>query len=152
MDTNRTKMLSDGANSQLQNTIFRHSHHHWPINVDWDALHFVVWQLCVAIWNMACLSRHCYHCWNAAPATSLHSRLLFGLHKRSASVSQCHFFPMEEFDDRPLLHTHFSIRCHFVCCCLSHGNKMSWNIGGKVQSLLLYYQHLCLMSWVNIIK
>ena len=26
---------------------------------DLDALHFAVWQLCTALWNMACLPRHC---------------------------------------------------------------------------------------------
>ena len=40
------------------------------------------------------------------------------------------FFPMEEFSDILLLHTHFYVRCHFVrlCCHLSHGNKIEWSI------------------------
>lgn len=37
------------------------------------------------------------------------------------------------------------------CCCLSHGNRMNWNIVRKVH-LLLPYHHLPLMSCSNIIK
>ena len=34
---------------------------------DWDTLHFMVWQLCMTIQNMACLLCGCCHCWNAPP-------------------------------------------------------------------------------------
>jgi len=82
---------------------------------------------------MVCLSHHCRHCWNASPTTSLCSHPLLGLHKRSASISECQwvrFFCMEEFNSTYLLHMHFHVRCHSVtlplCCCLSHGNKIWW--------------------------
>ena len=38
---------------------------------DQDALHFVVWQLFMAVRNVACLARRCRHCWNAPPTSSL---------------------------------------------------------------------------------
>jgi len=60
---------------------------------DQDTLHFVLWQLCVAVWNMACLSHCCHHCWNAPAITSLCSHLLFGLQKRSARVNECQWVP-----------------------------------------------------------
>ena len=46
----------------------------------------MVWQLCMAD-NVACLSHHCHHYWNAPPTTSLCSYPLFGLHKHSACVN-----------------------------------------------------------------
>jgi len=60
---------------------------HWW--ADWGTLHFVVWNLCMAIWNVACLSCWCHHCWNTPPTASLCSHPLFGPHKCSASVSWC---------------------------------------------------------------
>jgi len=56
---------------------------------DRDTLHFMVWQLCMAVWNAACLSCWCHHCWNAPPTASLCSHSLFGLHNHSASVDEC---------------------------------------------------------------
>ena len=53
----------------------------------------MVWQLSMAIWNMAHLSHCCHCCWNAPPATSLCSHPLFGFHKRSASVNECWWGP-----------------------------------------------------------
>ena len=53
---------------------------------------------------------------------------------------------MEEFNDTPLLHMHFHVRCQFVrlllCCHLSHGNNMQEDSGAQVQPLLLYQQYL----------
>ena len=69
--------------------------------------------------------------------------------------SECIFFCMEEFNDSPLLHTHFCVSCHFVrlllCCSLLHNNKIQWNIGRKFQSLPSYHQHPLLMQWANTI-
>lgn len=39
---------------------------------DQNDLHFVVWQLCMVIQNVVCLSHHCHHCWNT-PLTVLTS-------------------------------------------------------------------------------
>ena len=80
-------------------------------------------KICMAICNMACLSHHCCYCWTAPPTASLCSHPLFSLPECSASVSGCqwvHFFCMEEFNETPLLHMHFHVRCHFVrlpLCC-----------------------------------
>ena len=60
---------------------------------DWNAPHFVVWPLSVAVWNMACLSCHFCHCWNVPPTALLCSHPLFGLHKYSASISECQCVP-----------------------------------------------------------
>jgi len=49
-------------------------------------------QLCVAIWNATCPSRHCCHCWNTPPTASLCSHPLFALHRHSASISECQFY------------------------------------------------------------
>ena len=50
------------------------------------------------------------------------------------------FSHKEELSDTLLLHTHFHVRHHFVrlplCCHLSHGNNMQWNIGGNVYPLV----------------
>ena len=89
---------------------------------------------------------HCHHCWNAPSNTSLCSHPLFGLHKHSSSIKECQwmpfFFNMEKFSDTPLLHLQSCVRHHFIrlplCCYMLHGNKMSWNIGEKVQPLLPY--------------
>ena len=66
------------------------------------------------------------------------------------------FFCMEEFNDTLLLHLCYHVRHHFVrlllCCHLSHGNNVQWNIGRKVQHLLPYHQRLPLTLWANVIK
>ena len=92
---------------------------------------------------------------NTPPTTS---HPLFGLHKDSASINECQWvllFQHEDFNSTPLLHLHFHVRHHSVrlllCCHLSHGDKMQWNIGGNVQTLLLQHQHPPLMSWASII-
>ena len=41
-----------------------------------ETLHFMVSQLCTAVWNVACLSCCCHHCWNVSPAASLCSHPL----------------------------------------------------------------------------
>jgi len=53
-DTKSTITLVDGANSQLQNTIFQHS--------ETLSLHAMLIKICVAVWNIAHLSQHCGHC------------------------------------------------------------------------------------------
>ena len=62
------------------------------------------------------------------------------------NVSGCNCFCMEEFSDTPLFHLHFHVTHHCVtvtfCCHVSHSDNMLWNIGGKVQPLLPYHQHL----------
>lgn len=122
-------------------------------------MNFVVWHLCVAIWNVACLPCHCHHCWNAPPTTSLCSHPLLDLQERSASVVYQwvpFFFHMEEFSSIPLLHMHFCVRHHFIrqplCSHRSHSNKMSWNISWKVQPQLLYHHHWPLTLWPSIIN
>ena len=104
-------MLFDRANSQLENTIFQHSHHYL---------------LCIFTSDeqepKSHLSKcepvevtHCHHIWNAPPITSLCSHLLFGLHTHSQApktISGRHFFHMEEWNGTLLLPAHFHVRHH----------------------------------------
>ena len=90
---------------------------------------------------------HCAH---------IHRFVSINVQQASVNVSGCHFSYMEEFSDTLLLHMYFHVTCHLVglplCCHLSHGNMMQRNIGGKVQPLLPYLQHLPLTLWASIIK
>ena len=61
-----------------------------------------------------------------------------------------------DVSDADFFHSHSYVRHHSVrlllCCHLSYGNKMKWNIGGNVQPLLPYHQHPVLTRWANILK
>ena len=110
------------------------------------SLHVTLVKICMAVWNVPCLSCCCCHCWNAPLITSLNSHPLFGLHKYSASVDECqlcNFLCMEEFSDTPLLYLCFCVRCHFVwlslCCHLSHSNKIYGDIGNLNFYFILFY-------------
>ena len=85
----------------------------------------------------------CHHCWNAPTAASLCSHPLTVFKNVQQASMNVSFSCTEEFDDTPLLQLHSHVRCHSVslslCCHLSHGNKMEWNISGKVQPLLPYW-------------
>ena len=62
------------------------------------SLHAMLIKIFTAVWNVACLSHYCCHCWNTPLTTSLYSHPLFDLHKRSASVNGCQrvkFLPHE---------------------------------------------------------
>ena len=102
-----------------------HFHQPWA-----RALRFVVWQLCMAIWNMACLSHCSPHCWNSPPTHCANTYCLIFINVQQASVNAngCHFSCMEEFSSTHLLHAHFHVRHHLVrlplWCHLSHGNEM----------------------------
>jgi len=56
---------------------------------DWDALHSMVLQLCMAVQNVFCLPHHHVHSWNTPPIASLCSHPLFGHHKYSANNNEC---------------------------------------------------------------
>ena len=92
---------------------------------DRDALHFVVWELCMAARNVACLVRRCRHFWNAPPSASL--LISTGLRERSGSVEECHWVQLIPHGWIQL-HTLASCRRHFVrlplCCQLLHGNNI----------------------------
>ena len=53
------------------------------------SLHAVLLKICTNINEHYC----CHHCWNAPPTASLCSRLLFDLHRCSASVDKCQWVP-----------------------------------------------------------
>ena len=123
------------------------------------SLHAMLIQICMAIWNMTCLSHCCHRCWNTPPTpycAHIHCLVSINIQQVLMNVSGWHFFCMEEFSDTPSLHLHFHIRHHSVklppCCHLSHGSKMEWNIGGNVKPLLPYHQHPPLTSRANIIR
>ena len=98
---------------------------------DREALHFVVWQLCMVVRNVACLSRRRRHCWtlNAPPyCANIHCLVSVNVQQASMNVTGSNLFRLEELNYTPLLHKHFHVRRHFVrlplCCHLSHGNKI----------------------------
>jgi len=83
------------ANSQPQNTSFRHSYHHWlcAFASDDPELYATLLQSCTS--RGGCC--HCQHCWNAPPTTSLYSQPLFGLinvQQAWMNVSSCSFSHM----------------------------------------------------------
>ena len=134
----RTITLFNRVNPQLQNTIFQCSHNHW---------------LCIFTSNEqdpachACNNVHLWR-WLTVIVTTAETHHM---------LPHCSLICMEEFNDSPLLHTHFYVRRHFVtlslCCHLSHSNNnMWWNVVGKIRHLLLYHHHLPLMLWANIRK
>ena len=47
----------------------------------------------MAVWNMACPSCCCHHCWNVPLTNSLCSHPLIGLQKHSASIDECQWVP-----------------------------------------------------------
>jgi len=140
-DTKITRTELNRANSRLQNTLFPHSLH-YQLCI-FTSLHATLITICNSGGDPMPLSPllkctpHCAH---------IHSLVSINIQQASMSINGCNFFCMEEFDNTPLLHTHFHVRCHSVCCHLSHGNKMQGDIGGKVQPLLPYYQHPPLMK------
>jgi len=140
------------ANYQLQNTVFQHSHNY---------------ELCIfsssdykpkcCLWKSTpeeMIYCHYCHCRSTPPtAHCAHIQCLCSINTQQApvNVKWVPFFCMETFSDTPLLHTHFHVRCQSVrlplCCHLSHGNNMEWDIVGKVQPLLSYHQHRLTTLW-----
>jgi len=95
-------------------------------------LHAMLIKICMAVWNVPCLSCCCCCCWNTPPPHCAHIHCLVSINVQQAStnVSGCNFFCMEEFSDVPLLYTHFHVRHPSIrlplCCHLSHGNNMEY--------------------------
>ena len=91
------------------------------------------------------------------PPHCAHIHWLVSINAQQAlNFSGCYFVHMKKFNVTPLFHMHFHDSHHSVrlslFCYLLHSNKMEKNVGGKVQHLLLYHQHLSLKTWANIIK
>lgn len=89
----------------------------------------MVWQLCIAIWNMTCFSCHCCPCWNT-PSTYLTSTVwspeMFC--NKHWWMSMSTIFSTWR-NSTPLLHKHFHIRYHFVrmsLCFHLYSNKILW--------------------------
>ena len=123
----------------------------FAIDKNLHAVHLII---CMTFWNDFYLSCLCCHCWNMLHTNSLCLHPLFGHHKWM--LMGAIFFHIEELSSKPLLHTHFHVRCHAVrmlfCFYLSHSNKTDWNIIRKVQPLLPYLWYPPLMPLGNIIK
>ena len=54
------------------------------------SLHAALVKICTMEVTHCC----CHHCWNTTPRTSLCRHPLFGLHKCSASISECQWMPL----------------------------------------------------------
>ena len=108
------------AHSQLKNSIFQHSHHHWLIRVDelirtlfilwcdsciWPSRTWLVFHIAVTTTETRQPLPHC---------TPIHCSVFINVQQVSDIVSVCSFFHMEEFGDTPLLHIYFHVRHHFV--------------------------------------
>ena len=148
METTRDSKITlfDRANSQ-QYTIFQHyllstvtNSHGWA---DWNSLHFVVWCLCMTVWNMVCLSHHRCYFRKAAPTTSLCSHPLFVLHKTSASVdvNRCNCFCKQEYSYTPLLHTPCMSDAIFSDCPSAASCHMATTCNGILAGRSSFYCH-----------
>lgn len=74
--------------------------------VDWDALHFVMWQLRSTAQSMADLSHCCHHCWTTTPTphcAHIHRLVSINTQQTSVKVNRCHFFCMRN----SVLHLYF---------------------------------------------
>ena len=73
-------------------------------------------KICMAVWNVACLSHRCHHCWNGTTTTSLrciHCLVFTNVQQASTNVNGCHFFLLRRIQwHPPLLHMHFHGRHH----------------------------------------
>ena len=94
-NTRTTITLFDGANSQLQNTVFQHCCCNWPciFTSDGQELACHAHKICLVVQKAVCISCCCLCCWNTPSTGSLCSHPLFGLHKCSTSISECHLVP-----------------------------------------------------------
>jgi hypothetical protein len=82
---------------------------------------------------------HCAH---------IHCLVSVNFQQASLNVSSCNFVRMKEFSDTPLLCMHFHVRHHFARLspvAVARQQNLP-TIGGKVQHLLPYHQHLPLTS------
>ena len=124
-----TITLFDKANSQLQNTIFQHSRHHWRCVFTSDeqkpACHTC--KSLQQLWWATVATAEMHH---PQPLSAhIHCLVYRNVQQVLMYVSGCYFFHVEEFSSTPLLHLHFHVRLP-LCC-----NKMQWNIGREIQSL-----------------
>ena len=111
------------------------------------SLHASFVNICMHVWNAACLSCYCHHCWNAPPTTWSCSHSLFGLHQCSASNGKYQWFFSTFFSHGEFqFHTFASYALLYQIPLCQTATVTKWNIDGKVQSLLP------LTSRANIIK
>jgi len=85
-----------------------------------------MWQLCMAIWNVACLSYHCHCCWHSPPATSL---CLTSINIQHWWMPKGVNFPALRNSVTHLFHTHVHVIFQtsflmFICHMTT-----KWNIG-----------------------
>ena len=105
------------ANSQLQNTIFPHCHHHfiYIFTSNENSPHATLIKVCMASqWLLSC---HCHRCWNTPHITSLcysHYFVAINVHKSSVNVTGYNLFYVEEFSETPLLHMYFQVRHQII--------------------------------------
>lgn len=62
-------------------------------------LHDMLVNISMAVWNVACLSHHCCHCWNQPSTASQCWHPLFDLHKHSESTNECQWRVIEYWWD-----------------------------------------------------
>jgi len=89
------------------------------------ALHLLMWQLCIAVWNMVCLSHYCNH-----------GTICFSSHMHCFGLNSHWLMSVDVIFStwRNSMVTHLCLICTTVsdttfvrlplCCHLSHSNKM----------------------------
>ena len=159
-DTKSTITLFNRANSQLplfSNMITTISCALLPARN--KSLYATLRKILMAVQKVVCLSHRYHQCWNTPPTTSLCSHPLVGLHKHSASVSECQWVPFllcgglqfHTFASSTLLcQTPFCQTAPLLPSVTQQQHVMEYWWEGSI--LLLYHQDSPLTLWANIIK
>ena len=162
IDMKNTTTLFDIARSWLQKHYFSPQSSPLPTHflpLMNKSLHAMLIKICMAVWNVACLSHHCHHCWSAPPTTSLCSHPLFGLYKYSANVDECQWVPFYLYGGiQWQTFASCALPCQMTFCQtapLLPSVTQQWSIMEywcKGTTSTAHHQHTLLSSWANIIK
>ena len=119
----------------------------WCDSCAWPSGTWLIFLIVVAIAKMHHPLPHCAH---------IHSFASINVQQGMIKLSECHRFHMEEFNNTPLLHTHFHVRCHFVRlplhCHLSHSNEMlarRFNLYCHTTNIHFWHLGKCILSYLN---
>ena len=115
-DTKSIITLSNRANSQPQNALFQHSHHHQLCTFASDEQESAC-STCKILNQrrqptIAVTTAEMHH--PLPYCAHIHCLVSINIQQASMNISGYHFFHMEEFNDTPLLQMHFHVRHHFV--------------------------------------
>ena len=101
----------------------------WVVQLSWlRRSSFVVWQLCTAVQNVACLSHHCHHCWSTPLPEMPHCAQIYCLVSINAQqalmrVNGGDFSPHGEIQWQTFASYALPHQMP-LCCHLPHSNKI----------------------------